>query len=331
MTTEKENLDESFGIKQAIMDHQREMEHQLATNKKYKGSEDHKSDQKLAASLQNDLANWKAKHPANESLEYGVDEEVLMKDLVEVQPIKEEQIPEQKSIIDLIREKSPQTSQVVKNSLFQKVGQYINKIRSGIANESFLGEMHHDDVQVGQKVMIHNHLDPKNPKMGTVHMVDNTPSHKYGAKMVHVKDEEGNVKIHLPSSLSKVHENINETHAPGTEAWVKANKKKFVDEYGEKKGLEVLFATSWKMHDKQKNESVNEALSDKNFSTTELNKKIGTDIHSFKRHSYETKKDLYDVDVNKATGQKHHLLNGVEISHTEKTPIHREIEKHFGI
>ena len=32
--------------------------------------------------------------------------------------------------------------------------------------------------------------------------------------------------------------------------WVKANKERFVKEYGPKKGMEVLYATAWKRHGK---------------------------------------------------------------------------------
>jgi hypothetical protein len=50
---------------------------------------------------------------------------------------------------------------------------------------------------------------------------------------------------------------ISEKSAPGQEAWIKANKARFVKEYGKKKGIEVLYATAWKRS--KKNESVNES------------------------------------------------------------------------
>lgn len=45
-------------------------------------------------------------------------------------------------------------------------------------------------------------------------------------------------------------EEINEVAPPNPkiEAWIKANKERFVKEYGEKKGKEVLYAKAWKMH-----------------------------------------------------------------------------------
>ena len=45
-------------------------------------------------------------------------------------------------------------------------------------------------------------------------------------------------------------EAINEVAPPNPkiEAWIKANKERFVKEYGEKKGKEVLYAKAWKMH-----------------------------------------------------------------------------------
>lgn len=48
-----------------------------------------------------------------------------------------------------------------------------------------------------------------------------------------------------------------EAAAPGMEDWVIANKQKFIDQYGKKKGLSVLYATAWKIHDKKLNEAIN--------------------------------------------------------------------------
>lgn len=39
---------------------------------------------------------------------------------------------------------------------------------------------------------------------------------------------------------------VQESAAPGQEDWIKANKQKFIDQYGKKKGLEVLYSTAWK-------------------------------------------------------------------------------------
>jgi len=39
---------------------------------------------------------------------------------------------------------------------------------------------------------------------------------------------------------------VQESAAPGQEDWIKANKKKFIDQYGKKKGLEVLYSKAWK-------------------------------------------------------------------------------------
>ncbi len=41
-------------------------------------------------------------------------------------------------------------------------------------------------------------------------------------------------------------EQVDEVSAPGQEAWIKKNKQHFIDQYGKKKGLEVLYATAWK-------------------------------------------------------------------------------------
>ena len=47
---------------------------------------------------------------------------------------------------------------------------------------------------------------------------------------------------------------INEKAAPGQEDWIKSNKERFIKQYGNKKGLEVLYATAWKRS--KKNESI---------------------------------------------------------------------------
>ena len=39
---------------------------------------------------------------------------------------------------------------------------------------------------------------------------------------------------------------LDEVSAPGQEEWIKKNKKRFIDQYGKKKGMEVLYATAWK-------------------------------------------------------------------------------------
>jgi hypothetical protein len=39
---------------------------------------------------------------------------------------------------------------------------------------------------------------------------------------------------------------VNEVSAPGQEDWIKKNKQRFIDQYGKKKGMEVLYATAWK-------------------------------------------------------------------------------------
>lgn len=37
---------------------------------------------------------------------------------------------------------------------------------------------------------------------------------------------------------------------PQLEKWIKDNKEKFIDQYGEEEGLKILYATAWKMHKK---------------------------------------------------------------------------------
>lgn len=50
-------------------------------------------------------------------------------------------------------------------------------------------------------------------------------------------------------------EDLEEVAAPGQEEWIRNNKARFIDQYGKKKGLSVLYATAWK-RSKQKDESI---------------------------------------------------------------------------
>jgi len=43
-------------------------------------------------------------------------------------------------------------------------------------------------------------------------------------------------------------EQVDEVTAPGQEGWVKANKERFIKQYGEEKGLKTLYSTAWKRH-----------------------------------------------------------------------------------
>jgi hypothetical protein len=55
-------------------------------------------------------------------------------------------------------------------------------------------------------------------------------------------------------SSGKLEEDVlSEKAPPGMEPWVKANKERFVKQYGKKKGLGVVYATAWKMFYKKKN------------------------------------------------------------------------------
>jgi hypothetical protein len=43
-------------------------------------------------------------------------------------------------------------------------------------------------------------------------------------------------------------EQVDEVAAPGQQDWVKANKERFIKQYGEEKGLKTLYSTAWKRH-----------------------------------------------------------------------------------
>lgn len=61
--------------------------------------------------------------------------------------------------------------------------------------------------------------------------------HKKGKKLLLDKKKVNEAILHEVSPPSKE-----------AEAWIKANKQRFVKEYGKKKGMEVLYATAWKKH-----------------------------------------------------------------------------------
>lgn len=44
---------------------------------------------------------------------------------------------------------------------------------------------------------------------------------------------------------------VSEDAPPGEENWIKSNKQTFIDQYGEKQGLEVLYATAWKRYNER--------------------------------------------------------------------------------
>jgi hypothetical protein len=51
----------------------------------------------------------------------------------------------------------------------------------------------------------------------------------------------------IATNLPAVKEDVvNEVSAPGKEAWIKANKARFIERYGKEKGLRVLYAKAWK-------------------------------------------------------------------------------------
>ena len=68
-----------------------------------------------------------------------------------------------------------------------------------------------------------------------------------------------------PSVNESINYDLSEATAPGMEDWVQSNKNKFIDQYGKKKGIQVLYATAWKLHDDKKSgkKSINEMVMDR--------------------------------------------------------------------
>ena len=65
-------------------------------------------------------------------------------------------------------------------------------------------------------------------------------------KLYHEYAKQDYEKLTGKRSRGVAEEQVDEVSAPGQEAWIKKNKQHFIDQYGKKKGLEVLYATAWK-------------------------------------------------------------------------------------
>lgn len=130
-----------------------------------------------------------------------------------------------------------------------------------------------ESMEKGQKVKFKSDVKPsitlpKGVKAGqTGTVTDVSPS---GTIKVYVGND--TYAYCNAANLVKVNaydQEMTESSAPGQEGWIKKNKKHFIDQYGKKKGLEVLYATAWKRA--KKNESVNEGVSfDREFHPEEL-------------------------------------------------------------
>lgn len=60
------------------------------------------------------------------------------------------------------------------------------------------------------------------------------------------------------SNILKRKKYYDEESPPGQEEWIKANKKRFIDRYGEKEGLAILYATAWKRYNKSESFGLDE-------------------------------------------------------------------------
>lgn len=71
---------------------------------------------------------------------------------------------------------------------------------------SEVSEYPSDKLKVGDKVKIKDPVRPTEEKFGTISKIDNTPTRKYGKRMIYVKDDSGKEKIWLGTNLSKINE-----------------------------------------------------------------------------------------------------------------------------
>lgn len=72
-----------------------------------------------------------------------------------------------------------------------------------------------DHLKVGDSVIINDPVRPTKPneqkKTGVITKINNTPTYKHGKRMIYVKDDQGNEKIHLGSELKKLKEAVDTT------------------------------------------------------------------------------------------------------------------------
>jgi len=71
----------------------------------------------------------------------------------------------------------------------------------------------------------------------------NDPKAQQTLQSLQAAMKSGELQIN-PDALSE--EELEEVAAPGQEEWIKDNKQRFIDQYGKKKGMSVLYATAWK-------------------------------------------------------------------------------------
>lgn len=73
--------------------------------------------------------------------------------------------------------------------------------------------------------------------------------------------QDNNIEENIVKENSKIEEDeLNEAAPPGMEKWIKKNKKIFIKKYGKKRGMRILYATAWKMHNKSIKENVSYSL-----------------------------------------------------------------------
>lgn len=90
-------------------------------------------------------------------------------------------------------------------------------------------------------------------------VTDHNGNYTTGMSRQPVESREEAIRIAHEVAAKTLHRvKLHESTPPGMESWVKKNKARFVKEYGEKKGHEVLYATAWKLHNKMNEEELNE-------------------------------------------------------------------------
>ena len=108
---------------------------------------------------------------------------------------------------------------------------------------------------VGKAIVKENELDEagafsygsKKPRKGSLKDLMAKQSKKYHDKQPVIEPKDQMVGT---AKVVKEEDIINEVAPPNPkiEKWIKANKERFVKEYGKEKGTQVLYAKAWKMH-----------------------------------------------------------------------------------
>jgi hypothetical protein len=96
---------------------------------------------------------------------------------------------------------------------------------------------------------------------------------RHGREQREYERKAQNIRNHLKNQYGiteGIRASVRESSPPGEEQWVKSNKNAFIKQYGEEKGLEVLYATAWSRYNKKHSQVQENTEKEINWSTLEV-------------------------------------------------------------